>query len=123
MQLPFTLMATKPRKTLRKPKRPDWVPIVVECSVLDINRALSQLSRAQIKLLAEESGVPFTTLYARSGSRDMLLSHAYAIAQHLPLVREANLPGKGEFMAWQRARRAEAVAEARVKIGARGRHG
>lgn len=106
--------------TTRKKRPPEWHEVSVISTPLDINRALKQLSRAQVQLLADVSRVPFTTLYQRSGSRDMMLSHAHAIAKHLPAVRAANLPGLHEAMAWRRMQRARVVektkAEARAAI-------
>jgi hypothetical protein len=90
-------------------------PTIVACSPLEMNRALVLLSRAQVRVLADLSGIPFTTLYARTGSRDMLLSTASMVAQHLPLVRRLKLPEKGDYQLWLRKQRIAAVAAARLE--------
>lgn len=100
------------------PKKAPFPEIVV-CSPLDMARALSMLSWSQTQMLADLSGIPFTTLYKRAGSRQMWLSTAYHVAKHLPTVLEMKLPGRGEYQKWRRMQRLEAVRQAREVVAAK----
>lgn len=75
-----------------------------------LNARLSKLSRAQVHLLADVSGVPFSTLYRRPPERDIMLSAAVEVLRHLDAVARLKMPSRADYATWSAAQREKLLA-------------